>query len=280
VRVHISVDMEGTSGVADASDVIPGAPHYERSRELMTDDANAAVAGAFDAGATEVVVNDSHDGMLNLLQERMDRRALVIRGSRKTLGMMEGLTRDTVGTVFIGYHAAAGSADGVLNHTMLASQIQAVYLNDELAGELRLNAALAACFGVPVLAVSGDDVVCTEARQTLGAVETIEVKKALSKYAAILLHPGEAQTQIQSAVCRAVETAATVKPYPMVLPVSLRILWNSTAIAGVCTDIPGVVRTGPREVEYSGDDFRVIYRLFRVLMLIGSSIGSREYTYD
>src|SRR5579875_1525859 len=246
MKVHISVDMEGIAGVATGADTTPGAPHYGYCRELMTAECNAAIEGCYAGGASEVIVNDSHDGMLNLIQRQLDRRARVIRGSRKPLGMMQGIDEATAATMFIGYHARTGN-DGVLNHTMRGQDVQGVFLNGEPAGELRLNAALAGWHGIPVALITGDDVLCEEG--------------------------------IREAARRAVESIADLAPYRIETPATLRVLWNSTSITALCESVPGVRRVGPREVEYTSSDYPELYRLLRVLLVLAGGYSS-EYSYD
>ncbi len=280
MRVHISVDMEGVSGVADAADTTLGAPHYEYCRRLMTAECNAAVEGCFEAGASEVIVNDSHGTMLNLLQEQLDPRVKVVRGRTKSLGMMQGLSRDCDASMFVGYHAAAGHDDGVLNHTMRGRDVQGVFLNDEPAGELRLNAAMAGTMGVPIVLVSGDDVVCGEASDCLGNVEAVEVKRAIDKYTALSLHPTRAQEAIREGARRALGRLADFTAYTVGSPTTLRVAWNSTSIAALCENIPGVKRVGSREVEYTSADYVELYRLLRVMLSLAASAAAAPYSYD
>jgi D-amino peptidase len=246
----------------------------------MTAEANAAIEGCFEGGASEVIVNDSHGTMLNLIQGDLDRRARVIRGRNKGYGMVHGLDWDTAAALCIGYHAAAGNGDGVLNHTMNGRDLHGVFLNGEPAGELRLNAAYAGWLGVPVVLVSGDDVVCAESRSFLGAAETVVVKEAIDKYTALSLHPLEAQDRIRAAATRAVSQLAEFVPYRIETPTTLRIEWNSTSVASTCEGIPGVMRVGSREIEYRSDDYPELYRLLRVLLAISAARTAAPYTYD
>ena len=284
MRVHISVDMEGISGVASAADTTPGAPHYEYCRGLMTAECNAAIEGCYDGGATEVIVNDSHGGMLNLIQGQLDRRAKVIRGRSKSYGMMQGIDSDTAATLFIGYHARTGNDDGVLNHTMRGRDVQGVFLNDQPAGELRLNAALAGWLGVPVALIAGDNVLCAEGRDTLGAVEAVEVKEAIDKYTAMSPHPEIAQERVRDGARRAIASVAageaTYAPYRVEAPTTLRVAWNSTSIAALCANLPGMKRVAPREVEYTSVDYPELYLLLRVLLTVGAGCAATDYTYD
>ncbi len=280
MKVHISVDMEGISGVADAADTMLGAPHYEYCRRLMTAECNAAIAGCFEAGATDVLVNDSHGTMLNLLQEQLDPRVRVIRGRPKSLGMMQGIDDKTQATMFVGYHAAAGHGDGVLNHTMRSRDVLGVFLNDEPAGELRLNAALAGWFGVPVALITGDDVLCEEGRDCLGDVEAVEVKQAIDKYTAASLHPTRAQELIKEGAQRALARLHELHPYRVESPTTLRVSWNSTSTAALCENLPGIKRVASRDIEYTSNNYPEIYRLLRVLLALAASVAALPYSYD
>lgn len=274
MRVHISVDMEGIAGVVDTAETKPGAAHYEESRRLMTGECNAVIEGCFEAGATDVVVNDSHGTMLNLVQPDLDPRVRLVRGWTKRYGMVQGLDQHADASVFVGYHAAAGHADGVLNHTMDGREILGVYLNTEPAGELRLNAAMAGWFGVPVALVTGDDVVCAEARSWLGEVETVEVKQAIDRYCAVSLHPAKAQSLLREGTRRALSRVAHLAPYRVDMPARLRIEWSSTSTAALCENVPGVERVSAREVEFGSGDYSELYRLFIVLGLLAGTTAA------
>lgn len=281
MKIHISVDMEGIGGIADGSDTTPGAPHYEYGRRLMTAECNAAIEGCFSAGATAVIVNDSHGPMTNLLQEELDPRAAVVRGRTKSLGMAQGIDAGVDATMFVGYHGRAGGADGVLNHTMRGHDLMGVFLNTAPAGELRLNAALAGAMGVPVVLVTGDTVVCAEAREVLGDVEAVEVKQAIDKYTALSVHPTVARDRIREGAAHALRRLGDFAPYEVETPATLRLSWGSTSVAALCANIPGITRVAPREVAYTSDDVPALYRLLRVLLSLGTAaLAANPYTYD
>ena len=176
MKVLISADMEGATGVTWPADVRPGTEQWQRFRKLFTGDVNAAVDGFLAGGATEVLVNEAHDTMRNLLLEELDERAELLTGRHKHLSMVEGIQHGDVGAVaFIGYHAGAG-ADGVLSHTYLANSITGVWVDGRPASEGRLNALVAAEFGVPVILVTGDDRACADAAGYAPEAETVAVK--------------------------------------------------------------------------------------------------------
>jgi D-amino peptidase len=210
MRVLISADMEGTTGVTGWTDVQPGQPPYERFRRLLTADVNAAVQGAFEGGATEVIVNEAHDGMRNILIEELDERAEIIIGLFKPLVMMHGVDECDL-VFFTGYHARAGDA-GVLAHT-LCGEYASVELNGAAASEARLNAALAGEVGVPVGLVTGDDVICSEAEKLFPGVKTAVVKYAIDNFSARCLGIKAAGDRIREAARSAVAEHEVLQPY-------------------------------------------------------------------
>ncbi len=171
MRVYISVDMEGVAGVVHEDQTDPVDPRhageYNRFRRLMTREANAAGEGALAAGATRVLVNDSHWLMRNLLAEELHPAAELLSGGPKARSMVEGVDLGFDAAMFVGYHAMAGAARAVIDHTY-TSIVHEVKLNGRPAGELAINAALAGIHGVPVALVSGDQALAAEAREVLG----------------------------------------------------------------------------------------------------------------
>lgn len=252
MRVYISIDMEGIGGVATADQVRRGGSGYVRAQELMTDEANAAIAGAFDAGATEVTVNDSHGTMDNLLHDRLDERARVIFGTPKAQCMTHGLSADFDLAMFVGYHAAEGEP-GVLAHSFSSLAFAAFRLNGEVASEARVNAIHAASCGVPVGLVSGDDVTGDETRRLLPDAEAVTIKKAAGYTAADSVHPAVARASIREAAAKAVantdRTGLARVPDQLVLEVEM-VGETSAELASL---VPGAVRTGSRTVRRDVD---------------------------
>src|SRR5882672_11097703 len=206
LKVYISADMEGIGGVSTWQvQAAPGAPEYEKFRRLMTLEVNSAVSGAFDAGATEVLVSDSHWNAQNIDLETLDHRARLVRAFPRPLGMMQGIDDTFDAVVFIGYHAGEGTPSAVLSHTMSSARIFELKLNNTPVPEAGLNAALAGEFGVPVVFVSGDQVVGEQTRELLGPIEAVAVKRATGFYSATMTTPAECQRLIREGVKRAVE---------------------------------------------------------------------------
>src|SRR5262245_13748781 len=211
MRIMISADMEGATGVTWKDDVQPGTEQWQRFRRMFTGRVNAAIAGLFDGGATDGLVNEAHASQRNLLLEELDARARMLTGRHKPLSMMQGIDSGVDGVVFLGYHAGAG-VDGVLSHTYLPNQITGVFLDGVRASEGRLNAALAAEYGVPVLLVTGDDLTCVDAADYAPAAQTVAVKECVSRYAAICLPPRRTAAEIAAAAKAAMAMAGRVEP--------------------------------------------------------------------
>lgn len=279
MKVFVSVDMEGISGLTDPDEMRAGGRGYERGCELMTGDANAAVAGAFDAGAEDVVVTDAHGSTKNMRVDLIDERCTLIRGPYRPLRMGQGLTPSTAAAMFVGYHARAGVSDGVLNHTWMGYEIQNLYLNGEVCGEIRLIAGLAGSLGVPVALVTGDEAACAEARETLGEVETVAVKAGIDRYSAEVLPPDRSRTLIREAAARALRGLGRLRPYAVPAPYTLGIDWASSSMAESCAMIPGVKRAGARTVEFTSDDYTQIMGVLGIMATIGGSVGCTGQHY-
>jgi D-amino peptidase len=266
MKVFISADIEGVSGVVDRDDAVVGAREYERARRLMTADVNAAIAGAYEGGATQVLVNDAHSKMRNLIVEDLDPRAEVIQGVVKRGCMMEGLDESFAAVFFVGYHSRAGNPFGVMNHTMWSRGFQNLFLNGAPVGEIGVNAAYAGQFGVPVVLVTGDQTAVQEAQELLGPLASAVTKQALGRFTARLLAPSKAQELTRQAARDALARLADFKPYVLPKPVTMGIEFTSSAMADVCSWIPTVRKISPRNIEFSFADWREGMGLMLALM--------------
>ncbi|WP_329519819.1 M55 family metallopeptidase [Spirillospora sp. NBC_01491] len=273
MKVFVSVDMEGISGLTDPEEMRAGGRGYERGCELMTGDANAAIRAAFDAGAGQVVVTDAHGTGRNLRADLIDERCTLIRGPYKPMRMGEGLDASFDVALYVGYHARAGARCGVLNHTWMGREIQNVLLNGEVVGEIALMAGYAGSLGVPVGLVAGDEAACAEARDVLGGVETAAVKEGRDRYAAALIPPARARELIYERATRALRDPESWRPLVLPAPYTLTVEWNATAIAQSCALIPGVRLTGGRTTEFSTGDYAEIVGLLGVCATIAGGIG-------
>lgn len=244
LRVFVSVDMEGVAGVATFDQVIRGGSGYARAQELMTAEANAAIRGAFAGGASEVLVNDSHGTMDNLLHDRLDPRARLVFGAPRPSCMVQGISAADQVAVFVGYHAAAG-APGVLSHTY-SSNFTELRVNGQAMTEAEVNGLLAASLGVPVGVVTGDDEICDVARKAFPGVTTIEVKKATGYSAADTLSPSVAAQAIESGVAAAVAASADLSATAVPGELTLEVDFASPLAADFAACVPRTSRSGAR----------------------------------
>jgi D-amino peptidase len=272
MRVYISTDMEGIAGVVHEDQTNPIEPRhaaeYNRSRRLMTNETNAAIAGALDAGAQRVVVNDSHWDMRNLLAEELNPAAELLSGSPKRLSMVEGVDEGFDAAMFIGYHAMAGTCNAIIDHTY-TSRVYQARVNGNPVGELALNAAMAGEHGVPVALVSGDQALAAEARTLLGeGVETVVVKNAVGRFAARALSPSVACMRIRSAAVAALKREHTVFRFQP--PIRLEVDFIVSQMADMAELVPGAVRAGGRTVGYTAADYKELFQAWRAMYNLAS----------
>jgi D-amino peptidase len=244
MRIYISADIEGVAGVVAPQHGQPGNPEYERARRLMTEEVNAAIAGAYDGGATDVLVNDAHGPMLNLLPELLDPRAELILGKPKPVNMLAGLSADDTGVMMVGYHAGAGRP-GVLSHTTNGFAFRAIRLNGRDCAEATLYGAYAGSLGVPVIMLSGDDVVADELGPLFPGAELVVVKRALGQRAAQAVSPATARARLRQGAEAAVRGVRQIAPFRIDPPYRLEIEMNSAALADLCAAVPVAERAGP-----------------------------------
>jgi D-amino peptidase len=263
MRVYISVDMEGVAGISHANPTRRGDYGYADAVALMVGEANAAIAGAFDGGATDVTVNDSHGGMYNLTPEAVDARARVVLG-KKPLSMNEAAADGNFDVaLFVGYHARAGHPSGVISHTYNPRAVL-VEVGGRPITEAGINALFLGSFGVPVAMVTGDDALAAELDDWLPWAETVVVKRAISYQAADSVHPSLARDMIRDAARRSVERArgegSSLQPLTMEPPMDLRIEFTSPGIADFVAVMPGFDRVADRSVVFAADDAVMLFR--------------------
>lgn len=263
LSVYISVDMEGVTGVVSQDQVAPG-PEYERFRQQMTAETNAAIDGAIEAGATRILVNDSHGSMRNLLIEKLRAPAELISNNIKPMGMMQDVDRGFDAVIMIGYHARAGSPVGILAHTG-SGTIHDLRINGHSVGEGGMNIYAAGAAGVPVVLISGDQIAVQQARELVPNIEGIQVKEAIGTRAARSIRPEEALRLIQEGTKRALKRLGEFKPVVASTPVRFDVSFSEPAIALMAEQVPTVERTGPNDISFKADDYLRGYRFFRVL---------------
>ncbi|MBK9713155.1 MAG: M55 family metallopeptidase [Kouleothrix sp.] len=261
MRVYISADMEGISGVVHGDQTEPGAREYDRACALMLGEVNAAVEGALAAGATTVLVNDSHWNMRNLRLEDLHPAAELISGSPKPFSMVQGLDDSFDAALFVGYHAMSGSSPASIDHTY-TDAIHHVWVNGREVGEIGINALFAGHHGVPVALVTGDQMATAEARELLGEVTTVQVKQAYSRSAARCLPVGEARRLIREGAQAAL--ARPGQPLRPESPVALAVEFVKSSQAEMAALMPGSERAGPRTVQFTHASYVEVYRAWRV----------------
>ncbi|HEX7302772.1 M55 family metallopeptidase [Lentzea sp.] len=275
MRILISADMEGATGVTWTGDVVPGTEQWQRFRRLFTGDVNACVTGLLVGGATGVVVNEAHSSQRNLLLEDLHPSAVLLTGRHKPLSMMEGIRGDVAGVVFLGYHTGAG-APGVLAHTYLENSITGVWLDGVPASEGHLNAALAAEYGVPVLLVTGDNLTCVEAASTYApSVEFVVVKECVSRYAALCLPPAVTSERITAAARTAMASAGQVRPSPTAHRIEIE--FDASHLADAAALVPTVEHLGVRRVGFDAETMTDAMKAFKVVTYVAA--GAVEDVY-
>ncbi|MFC8077247.1 M55 family metallopeptidase [Streptomyces sp. NPDC057307] len=276
MKILISADMEGATGVTWPADVLPGTPQWERCRTLFTSDVNAAVLGFLDGGADEVLINEAHWTMRNLLLEQLDERAQLLTGRHKPLSMVEGVQHGDVDAIaFVGYHTGAGT-EGVLAHTYLANSITGVWLNGERASEGLLNAHVVAEYGVPVVLVTGDDLTCRDADGYAPAARKVAVKDHVSRYAAVCRTPARTAADIRAAAKEATALAVRYEPADGG-PFTVELEFDAEHLSAAATVVPGVVRGGERRVAYTSETMYEGIRTFKAVTTIVSSAVEEQY---
>jgi D-amino peptidase len=276
MKILISADMEGATGVTWPADCEPGAPEWQRCRPMFTSDVNAAVAGLFDGGATDVLINEAHATMRNLLLEDLDDRATMITGRHKDLTMVEGIQRgDVDGVVFLGYHTAAGT-EGVLAHTYLPKSITDVRVGGEIGSEGRLNAQVAAEYGVPVILVTGDDRTCADAEGYAPDAQKVAVKDHVSRYTAECRPPGRTYADIRAAAKAA--TARAVRYEPVAAgPFTVEIEVDAAQLVTNACMVPTVDRIGERRVRFTAPTAYHMIRCFKAVCTLISTATEDRY---
>ncbi|WP_328941729.1 M55 family metallopeptidase [Streptomyces sp. NBC_00250] len=276
MKILISADMEGATGVTWPADVLPGTPEWQRCRSMFTSDVNAAVLGFFDGGADEVLINEAHWTMRNLLLEQLDERAEMLTGRHKELSMVEGVQHgDVDGIAFVGYHTGAGT-EGVLAHTYLANSITGVWLDGERAGEGLLNAQVVAEYGVPVVLVTGDDLTCEDALGYAPEAPKVAVKDYVSRYAAVCRTPARTAADIRAAAKTGAALAVRHEPVRGG-PFTVELEFDAEHLGAAATVVPGVARSAERRVTYTSETMYEAIRTFKAVTTIVSAAVEEQY---
>lgn len=274
MKILIAADMEGVTGVVISDHVTPTHAEYDRFRRLMTADVNAAVRGAFAAGADEVVVSDGHWDGMNILLEQLDPRASLYLGVSRPYSMIEGIDTGVDGVLFVGYHARVGASNAILDHTWSSSKVNGLWLapaggTPQAMGEIGLNGAVCGHFGAPVLMISGDQTACAEAAELFPGIATAVVKKAIGRNAAECLTPSASTELIEQAAARGVDHLLSdppPQPFRLEPPITVIVEFTKSEMADAASLMPGARRAEGRRVVFVARDMPEAYRAFRSLV--------------
>lgn len=259
MKVFVAVDMEGIAGLVQWDK-----EQRDLERRLMTEEVNAAVRGAFAAGATEVLAGESHGNMRNLLPDQLDPRAGFLSGQPKPMNHMAGVDSSFDLALFVGYHSKAGTLHGVMAHTF-SGNIFSLSFNGAEVGEIGADAALCGFHGVPVGLVAGDRAACEEARSLLGEVQTVAVKEGVSRSAARCVPMERAREMIEAAAGEAVKRASALKPFTFGGPVSAKVVFTDPSYADTVEHLDFVTRVDGRTIRFEAEDFLKAFERFNGL---------------
>ena len=276
MKVYISIDAEGCSGIFKLAHVCSEHRDYDFCRRMMEGDANAAIRGAYDAGATEVLVCDAHDNSDNIRIENLDPRARLISGGATPLSMMEGITGDFDAALLLGYHSRKGER-GSIAHTYSFSSIREVRINGRPVSEAEISGYLAGHFGVPVVFLSGDQYITEHMRSAVPGLRTVTTKRAIGCSAAECVHPTATWKQIQEEVSAALAPLVTDPIKPMGdAPYTIEIDFGSTSRANLAMRLPGAYLAAPATTRYRAEDYMTIYNAFLCMVTLSSSFSERK----
>ncbi len=266
MKIYISADIEGIAGVVSRDQLMPESFEYERARQWMTAEVNAAIEAAFVAGVSKVVVSDSHGNGQNLLIEKLPENVLLVRSWPRPLEMMQGIEEGVfVGAILLGYHASASYKTGGLAHTIHGGAFSEIRINDQVVGEAAISAATAGHFGVPIIMISGDDAFVKETTGFLPDVETSICKSSYSLSSAKTITPAQSCTQISERVTASLARLNDFSPFTFKGPLSLEIDFRHRAPAEVLDYLSVFERTSTYSVKYSAENMIDVSRTLAFL---------------
>jgi D-amino peptidase len=275
MKLYLSTDFEGTSGIVAWEQIMEGQAEYAQGRKLLTDEVNAVIIGAQDAGASDFVVNDAHSVMRNLHPQDLSGRATLITGRHKPLYMMQGLDDSFDGVCFVSYHGSIGAEHAVLSHTYNPGAIWEVRINGAVVGESGLNALVAAHYGVPIIFVSGDEATANEAQLVAPEAEKVIVKQSLGRFAAAHIHPSVVCNMLRAGSGRAVQNIGAMLPPSFTLPVTIEVTFLVADMAEMACWIRDVERVSARTVQMVGENLLDLYRTFVTVVMLTRGLVDR-----
>jgi len=265
LKVYISVDMEGITGVVQPAQLGPDGFEYQRAREWMTGEVNAAIAGTRQAGPADVVVCDSHGNGQSVLIDKLPDDVRLVRGFPRPLEMMQGIDDTFTAAMFIGYHGSEWAAGAVRSHTISSARLLGIRLNGMDVSEGIYNAALAGQFGVPIALVSGDRLAVEQLQKVVPAAEGVIVKEPYGYHSAMSVTPARGQAMIREGAARAMAKLGSLSPYRVTAPIALDVGFKFTIDAERAAFVPGLTRSDAHNVKGSFKDMVEITKLLQVL---------------
>lgn len=270
MKIYISADIEGISGVVNKTHTSTAGYDYQRARMLMTEEVNAAIEGAIEAGAEEIVVNDSHGSMTNIIIEALNPRASLITGTPKKLGMMEGIDSTYDAAIMIGYHSKMNSA-GVLAHSYHGGVILDITINEKSVGEFYINASVAGFFNVPVVLVSGDNILSEEVVDVNDKIESVVVKTSHWRYAAKCIAPQTVHAMIKDKVKNVLSKIENIPATKVDGPIEVKVTFLNSGLAEAASLMPHTQLIEPNVVLYNADTIVEGYQAIMAMVKIAAS---------
>ena len=264
-KIYISADLEGVVGAVTGEQLGPGGFEYNRFREFMTAEVNAAITAARAAGATEILVADSHGNGQNLLIEKLPKDVKLIRSWPRPLGMMEGIDSSFDGVIFTGYHASTDNPEGVRAHTFSSARLTSVKINGKVMTEGSWNAAVAGEFGVPVIMIAGDDAAVNEVKALIGNAEGAIVKESISFHSAKSLHPEAAYDLIAEKTSYAVKNIKKYKPYKIKGSLTVSVSFKHYQPSQILSYLKMFKRTNSHTIEFKAKNMIEASHIMRVV---------------
>ena len=264
-KIYISADLEGVVVAVTGEQLGPGGFEYNRFREFMTGEVNAAIKAARAAGATEILVADSHGNGQNLLIEKLPKDVKLIRSWPRPLGMMEGIDSSFDGVIFTGYHSSTDNMEGVRAHTFSSARLTSVKVNGKVMSEGSWNAAVAGEFGVPVIMIAGDDAAVNEVKALIGNAEGAIVKESISFHSAKSLHPDAAYDLIAEKTSYAVKNIKKYKPYKIKGPLTVSVSFKHYQPSQILSYLKMFKRTDSHTIEFKAKNMIEASHIMRVV---------------
>lgn len=271
MRIFISADIEGISGIATIQQLLTQT-EYDRFRRMMTEEVNAAIHGAFNGGAKEVVVADGHGNMSNILLEKLDSRARLISGNNRVMSQLEGLDDTFDAIIFIGHHGREGASNAVISHTYAGICIDKIKVNGKELGETEINSIVAGTgFNVPTIFISGDDVYVEEVKETLPNIASVVTKYARNRLAAEMIHPDVVHKLIEKEVAKAVRNVHKYTPLVVEAPYTFEMQFKGPQQAQMTSTIPTIKMLSPTRIMFTCEDIVTAYKLMWACIIIGAA---------